>query len=108
MLGRGQCDRLITFERATITRDNMGQESEAWSTTITTAYASVLYGTGNERREAAAQGASNTATFRTLYNPTLAGVTEKDRIVYNGNWNITSIAIIGRAEIEFTAVIRKG
>lgn len=108
MISRGQCDRLITFQRATITRGTLGQETEAWSTDLGTAYAWVRYGTGNERREAAAQGASNTATFRTLYNPTLAAVTEKDRIVYNGSWNIVSIAMIGRSEIEFTAVIRKG
>lgn len=108
MLASGQRDRLITFQRATITRSTLGQETESWATTLGTAWASVLYGKGSERREAAAQGASNTATFRTLYNPTLAAVTEKDRIVFNGNWNITSIALIGRSEIEFTAVIRKG
>lgn len=109
MIGAGRRDGLVIFERATVGRSGLGVETEVPWTELCRAMARVLYGTGQERRDAAAQGSSQAATFRVLSNPDTRGVTTKDRISFAGLvWNITGWAPIGSHEIEFTATTGKG
>jgi head-tail adaptor len=71
---------------------------------IAPAWAKILYGRGEERRGAAAEGSVMTATFRVITSVKLRTVTEENRILYGAEaWDIVSVAPIGRGEIEFTA-----
>lgn len=111
MTPSGQRDALVRFERASVTTTSMGVEEEGPWSPIEQAWAKVLYGTGAERRQAASEAASATATFRVLSTSALRGVGERDRIVDRDGraWDITGIAPIGvNAEIEFTATVAKG
>lgn len=100
----GQRGSLITFQRGTPTPDDYGGETIVWAT-LTTAWARVEYGTGQERREAAQERASQAATFKCEWSVTLAGVTATDRISFNGDiWDLAPPAPIGHREIHFSAV----
>lgn len=100
----GLRESLVTFQRGTPTTDNYGGETIVWAT-HTTAYAYVRYGTGQERREAAQEGAAQAATFECDWNATLAGVLLTDRISWDGDfWDITSRSPLGHNEIHFAAV----
>jgi head-tail adaptor len=104
MTDPGQRDSLVTFQRGTPTGDDYGGETISWAT-LTTAYARVRYGTGQERREAAQESAAQAATFECDWNPTLAGVLLTDRISWDGDfWDITSRSPLGHNEIHFAAV----
>lgn len=99
----GERDQVIAFERAAITTDGFGNEVTSW-TTLRLAWAGVRYGTGEERRVAAVEQAAQAATF-TVLSSAGAGVTEKDRIYFNGHWDIRSIVpSVDRADIMVTAV----
>ena len=104
-ISSGRLDREIVFERAAITRDSMNAQVKTWET-YATARASVSFGTGQERRQAAQEGGSAPATFRTRWRPDLAGVRISDRINFmDAAWDITSIAPWGRnVALDFTAV----
>jgi SPP1 family predicted phage head-tail adaptor len=101
----GARDRRISFERATITKDAMNADVETWSH-YADAWASVSYGTGQERRSAAQEAASLPATFRVRWSPVLAEITAGDRLTFMGApWDITSVVPYGRNEgIDITAV----
>lgn len=98
-------NRLIAFETATTTEDNYGGTVSTWGQ-VATAWAEVLYGSGQERREAAQEAGTQAATFICMWTPTLAGVGIKDRIQFDGSaWDITSVAPIGlNKELHITAV----
>lgn len=81
----------IAIQRATTVTDEYGDETEAW-TLYAEAFAQVRFGSSQERREAAQEIASQTATFVVLWSPTLAAVTPQDRISWNGAWDITGTA----------------
>lgn len=110
MTAIGEFDTLVEFQRATIVRSPLGVEQPGEWAETEKAWSKVLYGTGAERRQAAAEGASQTATFRVASTAKLRGVIEQDRILMKGaGWGITSIAPIGvNDEIEFTATTAKG
>jgi SPP1 family predicted phage head-tail adaptor len=105
----GKRDRKIEFERATVTTEaGSGIETETF-VSLTFAWAQVFFGTGSERREAAAAGGVQTATFRCLSNSALRGVTRRDRILFAGaKWGISAISQVGAQghELEFTATVR--
>lgn len=104
MTDPGYRESLVTFQRGTPSTDNYGGETLTWATLIT-AYANVKYGNGQERREAAQEGAAQAATFECDWNPTLAGVLLTDRISWDGDlWDITSRSPLGHNEIHFAAV----
>ena len=99
----GKRDQLITFQRATVLVDDYGGETPTW-TTHTTAWAQVRRGTGAERREAAQEVGSATATFVTDWSPTLEAIKITDRISYRGGtWDITDLAISDNSQIQYTA-----
>jgi head-tail adaptor len=100
----GKRDRLVTFERATVTTDDHGGETLTWAELVQ-AWARVRYGTGQERREAAQERSDQVASFECIWTPTLATVAVTDRISFGGAWDITSAALVGlNREIHFTAV----
>lgn len=106
MTGAGDRDRLITFQRATVSEDDYGGEEPIWGE-LEQAWAKVRFGSSQERREAAMEQASQVATFRVLSTTNLRTVTAKDRISWNGVWDITGpgVPVGGEAsEIEFTAI----
>lgn len=100
----GERDELITFERGTVTVDDYGGETPTWAE-YAQAWANVRRGTGQERREAAQEAGSQSATFVTDWNPTLETIEITDRIQYRGDaWDIVDVAPDVRREIQFTAV----
>lgn len=102
----GQRDRLITIERGTAVPSDYTDESSITWATLTTAWAAVRYGTGQERRAAAQESGSQASTFGVDYNSITSTVTLRDRIVFLGsNWDIVAAAPTqGNAMIVFTAV----
>lgn len=97
-------DRLIAFHRATSTRDGYGEEPLTWSL-LAEEWAGVRWGRGDERRQAAAVSAPQTATFIVRNNERTRAVRVTDRIAFDGSaWNIGGIADLTAAEIEITAV----
>lgn len=102
----GKRDDLITIERNTGASENaFGEPVEAW-TTHRIAFAEVIYGSGSERRETAAKGAEQTATFRVLADPETMAVTPADRIQFSGVWDITNVSPLDRDGVEYTAIRR--
>lgn len=115
MTPAGERNRLVSFVRPVVVRDESGVIGETDATgepeTIERAWAKVRFGTSQERRQAGAEGASQTATFRILSTTLLRTVAMTDQIIGVGfTWDITGKAEIdGEArEIEFTGVAAKG
>lgn len=95
---------LIVFQRATTTDDDYGQPVETWAD-YATRRARVRFGTAQEKREAAQESASQSATFECVRSSVMDGITLKDRISYLGDaWDITETAPLDRATIRFTGV----
>lgn len=106
MIPAGARDRLIEFQRPTYVRNELNENVEGVPEIIARAWARIRFGTGQERREAAQERASMTATFECLWTPILATVVETDRIVaFDKDWDVISAAPIGvNRELHFTAV----
>lgn len=101
----GRRDQFITIQRATTGTDAYGESTDASWAALTTEWAAVFYGKGEERRTAAAEQGEQAATFSVLSNANTRSVILKDRIVHNSNnWDIVGIAPMDRATIEFAAV----
>lgn len=100
----GDYDQLITFERPTEDSINdYGEPVPGAHQQIATAWAEVLWGTGQERREAAQERVAKTATFICDWNATLATVVETDHIVHiSGTYDITDVSPKGHQKIHFT------
>jgi SPP1 family predicted phage head-tail adaptor len=87
----GRRNRRVVFQRFTTTTNDYNEEIEVWAD-YATAFASVSFGTGQERREAAQETASAPATFQVVRNPLTAALTTRDRISFLGGlWDITSV-----------------
>lgn len=100
----GKFDQEVVFQRATTTTDDYGGEVSTWAD-FARAWVQVRRGTGQERREASQEAASQTATFVADWNPTLEQITVTDRIQYRGDdWDIVDVAPDANKEIQFTAV----
>lgn len=100
---------VILFIRAVTTTDDYNQTVESWTspTTLATVNARVRFGTAQEKREAAQESASQTATFECVRTTTLSAVTMKDRISFDGSqWDITERAPLDRKTIRFTGTRR--
>jgi SPP1 family predicted phage head-tail adaptor len=90
MIPAGERTTPATFERGTASTDDYGGETLTWAELAQVA-AKVLYGTGQERRQAAQEGAQQAATVMVNYTPTLASVAAKDRVLFDGvEWDIAS------------------
>ena len=96
----------VTFERGTVTTDDAGGETLTWDP-LAIVSAKVMYGTGQERRQAAQERTEQAATVMVRFTPTLASVTAKDRITFGGaNWDIASppAVIAINHELHFTVI----
>ena len=85
----------IVFQRAGLTDDGY-TEREDWDNpvTVATEWAAVFYGSGAERRQAAMEQGSQTATFEVPSNNATRSMSVKDRIVFNGaSWDIERISL---------------
>jgi head-tail adaptor len=93
---------LIVFQRATTSENDYGEQIETWAD-LYTRRARVRFGTAQEKREAAQENASQTATFECVRSSQLDGITLKDRISYLGStWDLSETAPLDRATIRFT------
>ena len=100
----GQRDQRVQFERAAVVTDDHGEDVSTWAALGEPRSAKVVYGRGEERREAARQGATQTATFIVLADELTRTIVTGDRIAFSGTWDINGIAPRGRGEIEFSGV----
>lgn len=104
---RGAFDRFITVRRAVVVADEYGGETQTWAD-LENAWARVRFGLAQEKREAAQQSASQTATFEVIPTQALLGVRSTDRIAFDGSdWDIVEVAPLERSLLRFTAVRNK-
>lgn len=106
MIPAGERTTLVAFEHGTAATDDYGGETLTWASVASVA-AKVLYGTGQERRQAAQEAAQQAATIMVNWTPTLASVVPKDRASFDGfQWDITAPpARVGlNDELHFTVV----
>lgn len=102
----GPRDKQIIIQRDTGTSENtFGERVQSWGT-YATEWAQVVYGTGGERRAAGLEGAEQTATFRVLANALTLAVTPRDRVSFNGIWDVVGAVPLGRDGVEITAIKR--
>jgi head-tail adaptor len=101
----GERPHLVTIQRAVTVTDDYGGESKTWHE-LATGYARLSYGTGQERREAAQENASQAATFEFDWSPTIAAVKPSDRLYcFDTVWDVASAVTIGaNEEVHITAV----
>lgn len=102
-LPAGKRDQRVGFERATAVVNDHGEDVLTWAD-IGERWAAVNYGRGDERREAAREGAVQPATFIVLADELTRTIVTGDRIGFDGVWNIGGIVPRGRGEIEISAV----
>jgi head-tail adaptor len=91
----GERPQYVVVQRKTVSVDDYGQEIATWHD-LATGYAAILYGSGQERREAAQENATVAATFDFDWNPTLAAVRPTDRLLcFDVVWDVASAVVIG-------------
>lgn len=107
-MSAGERNRRIDFVRLDTATDDYGGEIESAPDQVAGVFAKVMFGTGQERREAAQEAGSQAATFIVLWTPKLDAVGVTDRIRFDGaDWDITNIAPVGlNRELHFTATRR--
>lgn len=106
MIAKGRLGQRITFQRVSVSTDDHGGETESW-TTYASAWAEVHFGSGQERRAAAQEAATQSAGFVVLANTQTLALTPMDRIggYLGSDWDIVSIFPAPRAgTVEITAV----
>lgn len=92
-------DRKIVIQRATVSRDAHGGEVLTWAD-YKTRWAEVRYTGGAEVQASNKETAALAVVFRFRHIPDL---TEKDRIVFDGN-NLDIVAIIPEGRKSFQTV----
>lgn len=87
----GKMDRRIAVQSFTQTEDDLGTPVQSW-TTAQSLWASISYGTGQERREAAQEQSSLVATFIVRSSTFTQSITpQSHRISFDGLfWDIES------------------
>lgn len=101
---RGEYAHLVIFKSSVATTNDHGDEELTWSE-IERAYARVRFGTAQEKRDAAQEYATQSATFEVRPTSALLGVRLKDQIEFDGSdWDITEAAPLDRKNLRFTAV----
>lgn len=101
----GRLNKRVVFQKLSIETDAAGGETELFGSPFSV-WADVRYGTGAERRNAAQEQGSQTATFLVRRWAQTEAATVRDRIIHDGAaWDIQSRVPIGNnAAYEFTAV----
>lgn len=107
MIEAGKLDRRITIQRATFTRNDMGEQIPAWST-LATVWAEAKPVSDGERVKAREVSAEISMRFTIRWSTTVGGVNPKDQVVYAGRtYDIVGVKEIGRREgIEISAMAR--
>ena len=101
---RGRLNNRVTIQRAAATKDSHNEDVEGWAD-LASRWCAIVYGKGEERRYAAAESGSQSASFVMLADSLTKAITLKDRLVMAEDiWDIVGISPMGRGEIEFTAV----
>ncbi|MES2902823.1 MAG: head-tail adaptor protein [Pseudomonadota bacterium] len=103
----GKRNRLISIVRmGGATTNDYGETTGGSDQVIATAFAEVLFGTGQERREAAQEAGSQAITVIVAWTPTLAATKLTDRVqALSAAWDITSVVPVGlNKEIHLTAM----
>ncbi|AMK19335.1 phage head completion protein [Sphingobium sp. MI1205] len=95
----------VMFQRNTPTTDDYGAAVDSWAD-YCPALAEVAFGAADERREAAQQAGSESATFYVLRTAKTAALSVRDRILFNGTWDIRSAvpSLTYNRGMEVTAV----
>lgn len=101
----GERPHYVLIQRAVTSADDYGGETKTWHTQAT-GYAAVRYGTGQERREAAQENASQAATFEFDWSPTLSAVQPTDRLYcFDTVWDVASAVVVGaNRDVHITAI----
>lgn len=97
----------IAFIAASTSTNDYNETVESWAspTTLATRNARVRFGTGQEKREAAQEAASQTASFECHRSLDLDAIPMTARIGFDGSqWDITERAPLDRKTIRFTGV----
>lgn len=105
MVTASQRQYAISFLAPATTTNDYNETVEDWDnpTTLASALARIRFGTAQEKREAAQESASQTATFECLRSPILDDVPMTARILFDGSqWDITERAPLDRRSIRFT------
>jgi head-tail adaptor len=107
MVAATQRRELITFLAASESTNDYNEVVDGWAnpSTLATRNARVKFGTAQEKREAAQEAASQTATFECHRSPELDAIPTTARIGYDGSqWDITAREPLSKADIRFTGV----
>lgn len=105
----GKLDRRVTVQSFTESENALGEPEKTW-VDAQALWASVSYGTGQERRQAAQEQSALTATFFVRSSAFTRAITPSaHRLTYDGlTWDIESAApSVKRGEhIQLTAIAR--
>lgn len=106
-IGAGRLDRRITIQRFTETRDEYNEAVQLWAT-LATVWASYEPLSDGEAFRAGETMAEASARFVVRYSTTLADLTPKDRLTFDGGtWQVVRVKEIGRREgLEITTKSR--
>lgn len=101
----GQRPHLVHIQEAVTVTGTLGGETKTWSDSGT-AWAEVLYGSGQERREAAQENATQAATFIFDWSPQVAAIQPTWRLYcFDIAWDVASAVTVGaNKEVHVTAV----
>lgn len=107
MLLAGQLRDRITIQANDDTAENAaGEPIPGWSD-LFSVLAQVTYRSARESRQAAAEGAEQTATFRVRRSKRTLAITPRHRVRFKGaDWDITDVAEYDRMEVRLTATRR--
>jgi hypothetical protein len=101
---RGEFGHLVTFNRATTTTNDYGEEIGTGTELIEQGWARVRFGPAGEKREAAQESGSQAITLELIPTSALRSVELTDHILFDGSdWDIVEKAKLDRNLIRFTA-----
>jgi SPP1 family predicted phage head-tail adaptor len=103
----GKLDRRITLQRFTETRDAFNEPVKSWDP-LATVWASYEPLSDGERFRASETAANASARFVIRYSSTVADLTPKDRLTFDGTvFDIIHVKEVGRRKgLEITAAAR--
>lgn len=107
MTSAGMIDRRVTFQRATVTRDDFGGEIETWFD-LASVWAHRRDASASESYRAQEIGAQLTMRLTIRYSPALVDLNPRDRMIYRDRtYNITGVRETDRNRwLEVDVVIR--
>lgn len=106
-MGAGQRTETVVFIAAATSTNDYNESVEDWDNpeTLATRAARVRFGTAQEKREAAQESASQTATFECVRSSTLDAIPLTARISFDGSqWDLTERAPLDKKTIRFTGI----